>query len=143
MQEFKIELIPLLMGKVDKEFKSRLNEKLKDAPAKGKDVVYLLILNSYDGLTLKELTTLSNFDKAYTTSAIKKLCELGFVFCDKKSDDSRKFSIYLTSDGKKYVDYVNEEATKIRKEIFSFLTEEEMQTMNQIAIKIGNYFWRK
>ncbi len=143
MHEFKIELIPILMGKVDKEFKSRLNEKLKDAPAKGKDVVYLLILNSYDGLTLKELTTLSNFDKAYTTSAIKKLCELGFVFCDKKSEDSRKFSIYLTSNGKEYVEYVSKEATQIRKEIFSFLTEEEMQTMNKIAMKMGDYFWRK
>lgn len=143
MQEFKAQLIPILMGKVEKEFKSRLNEELKDEPVKGKEVIYLLILSSYDGLTLKELTSLSNFDKAYTTNAIKKLCNLGYVFCDRKADGSRKFSVYLTSDGKKYVDEINEKASRIRKEIFSFLTEEELSTMNQIAIKIGSYFWRK
>ncbi|SJZ90779.1 MarR family winged helix-turn-helix transcriptional regulator [Anaerorhabdus furcosa] len=143
MREFKVELIPILMGKVEKEFRSKLNDELKDSPAKGKDVVYLLILSQYEGCTLKDLTELSSFDKAYTTNAIKKLGELGFVFCDKKNADSRKFSIYLTDEGKAYVKFVNEKANKIRKDIFSFLTDAEIDSMNHIAMKIGDYFWRK
>lgn len=70
-------------------------------------VQYLMAL-SQKGYTLRGLSECLDLDKANTTRAISYLKETGFVYDDRKSESSRKYTIYLTEKGSNAVAKLND-----------------------------------
>lgn len=77
-----------------------MNERAKEYGLSSGLFFYLLELSEQDGLTLQELSQAVDVDNGYTTRAIKKLLDMGYVNKVQNPSDSRSSIIYLTDKGK-------------------------------------------
>ena len=121
------DMLPMVIGKIQKDFHHQMNEKMKEYNITTAQLIYLLILSAENKMTLKELTAAANFDKAYTTKIIHELTEKGYIGNDKKSVSSRKYHIFLTNEGKDYIKIINKHAKQIRENILCKLPKDDKQ----------------
>ena len=96
---------------------------------------FLKTIYDNEGLSLKELSNEMYVDKSLTSRVIKSLIDNGFVI--NMNTESREYRLYLTDKG-------NDAVTKIEKivndawdELLSELTDDEMETLTRIHMKIN------
>lgn len=91
--------VHIYFHKLDKIAHVFINDKLKDTELSRGLFFYLLELSHQDGLSLNELSRAIFINKAYTTRAVVRLDELGYVTRQLDASDHRVTKIYLTDRG--------------------------------------------
>ncbi|MBR0386109.1 MAG: anaerobic ribonucleoside-triphosphate reductase activating protein, partial [Erysipelotrichaceae bacterium] len=82
-------------------------------------MIFLLLINEQDGITMQQLTLLGDFDKGTTTKSIQKLEEEGYIEIRTDDDDKRVRRLYTT---KKTGEVINE-LYQIRNDLSGQLTQ--------------------
>ncbi len=135
------------MGEIDFEFaiiyvkqiKQKLQNKI-DFTLKQYDLTclqgyFLNLFNYHDMLTLSEITILLNIDKAYTTRIVNNLLEKGLIT---KTDNIRKYSIYLTEKGKNILKLIEKDIKENRNKLLNNIDKEELNNFKNTLKKIIN-----
>ena len=61
-------------------------------------IIFLLLINENEGITMAELAKMAHFDKATVTSGIQKLEKSGYVEIKNSSEDKRAKRLYTTKE---------------------------------------------
>lgn len=97
---------------------------------------YFLNLFSYHTmLTLSEITDLLDVDKAYTTRIVNSLLQKGLV---DKTENIRKYSIFLTEQGREILKLIANDVKKNREKLLNGIDEKELNNFKNTLKKIIN-----
>ena len=96
---------------------------------------FLKTIYENEGLSLKELSNEMYVDKSLTTRVIKSLIDNGFVI--NMNNESREYRLYLTDKGNDAVSKIEKIVNDAWDELLSELTDDEMETLTRIHIKIN------
>lgn len=96
---------------------------------------FLKTIYDNEGLSLKELSNEMYVDKSLTTRVIKSLIDNGFVI--NMNAESREYRLYLTDKGNDAVGKIDKIVNDAWDELLSELTDDEMETLTRIHIKIN------
>ena len=100
--------------------------------------VYLIALYLKDGQTLVSLSRFLDLDTANTNRVVKVLREKGLVYDDRKSESSKKYSIYLTDEGHKLASEVMNGITDLNNSYFHDIPREDILHMRNTLIRVLN-----
>ena len=100
--------------------------------------VYLIALNLQDGQTLVSLSRFLDLDTANTNRVIKVLREKGFVYDDRKTENAKKYSIFLSETGRELSDKIMYEVDRLNNSYFENISREEVLQMRNTLIKVLN-----
>ena len=100
--------------------------------------VYLIALQIKDGQTLVSLSRFLDLDTANTNRVIKILREKGMVYDDRKSESSKKYNIYLTSEGHALATKVMDGITELNNSYFRNIPREDILSMRNTLIRVLN-----
>ncbi len=81
-------------------------------------MIFLLLINEHEGISMQQLTSLGDFDKGTTTKSIQKLAEEGYIEIKSAEEDKRVKRLYTT---KKTGEIINE-LYQVRNELTNQLT---------------------
>lgn len=93
-------ITPILIDRIGMILRNGMYDVVKPHGLTGAHAVYLLALKNRDGQTLVELSKYLGLDPSNTNRVIKTLKATGFVIDDRKTANSKKYSVYLTETGK-------------------------------------------
>lgn len=96
---------------------------------------FLKTIYDNEGLSLKELSNEMYVDKSLTTRVIKSLIDNGFVI--NMNNESREYRLYLTDKGNDAVSKIEKIVNDAWDELLSELTDNEMETLTRIHMKIN------
>ena len=96
---------------------------------------FLKTIYDNEGLSLKELSNEMYVDKSLTTRVIKSLIDNGFVI--NMNNESREYRLYLTDKGNDAVSKIEKIVNDAWDELLSELTDDEMETLTRIHMKIN------
>ncbi|MCL1811243.1 MAG: MarR family transcriptional regulator [Methanomassiliicoccaceae archaeon] len=81
-----------------KSFFSRfINDRIVDTGLTESQIVFLMILNESEGMSLKRMTEMVGVHKSLTTRAVKHLMSNGFVV--NTAESGKEYSVVLTAKG--------------------------------------------
>lgn len=98
--------------------------------------IYLIALYLQDGQTMVGLSRFLDLDPANTNRVIKVLKEKGLVYDDRKTETSKKYSIYLTEEGKMLADFIMNSTTELTNGYFANISREKIIELRNTLIKI-------
>ena len=99
-------------------------------------ILFLMMINEHEGITMKQLSALGSFDKGTTTKGINKLESIGYVRLEVDPHDKRSKLIYTTEKAKDIISmmYI------IRKDWWAHITAglslEESDAFNQLLNQV-------
>ena len=93
----------------------------------------LLVVGS---ATLKALSQELGVDRANTTRAINGLRDRGLVEDDRRTENSRKYNVFLTKAGREFASGIKEELDKAFEEYMEGISQDEVHTMIDTLGKI-------
>ena len=93
---------------------------------------FLLVLNEKDKITQKELADSLRTSEGLTTRVLKKLEKNGYIIREVDSNNKRRKIITITEKGRKIADKVICIQNNWEKEIFSSLSEDELNEFKRI-----------
>ena len=96
---------------------------------------FLKTIYDNEGLSLKELSNEMYVDKSLTTRVIKSLIDNGFVI--NMNNESREYRLYRTDKGNDAVSKIEKIVNDAWDELLSELTDDEMETLTRIHMKIN------
>lgn len=99
---------------------------------------YLDIIYELKKITLTKFAEIAKVTKPAATQIINKYIKKGYVKKTISDSDKRVCYIELTEQVKKYFVESYEKLNKFYKDCLSFLTEEEMNQLNHILLKIND-----
>ena len=99
--------------------------------------LFLLPLFRKDGINQNMLTQKLHFDKAYTTRALQKLIDAGFIKRVKDEEDSRAYKIYITMKAKDLKPEIMEVLRSWSKILTKGLSKEEERMALNILQKMA------
>lgn len=102
---------------------------------------YILdILNNQGAKTTKELSKIRKITQSGISKLTKRLLDKNYIKQERQESDRRSYSIFITSEGKKFL----LRAEKFRNEIMNLiektLTEEELNTFIKLCKKITDSY---
>lgn len=100
--------------------------------------IYLIALKLQDGQTLVSLSRFLDLDTANTNRVIKVLREKEFVYDDRKSENSKKYSIFLTESGQNLATEIMDGITELNNSYFEDIPREDVLQMRNTLIHILN-----
>jgi len=100
--------------------------------------VYLIALHIKDGQTLVSLSRFLDLDTANTNRVIKVLREKKMVYDDRKSESSKKYSIYLTELGHELAAKVMDGVMELNNSYFRDIPREDILQMRNTLIRVLN-----
>lgn len=127
-----------------KNMQKIFNSELKAYNISSGHLVYMMLLSHHkEGLTMTELSNMSQVDKALTSRVIKELEEINYVYRDTKNKYLRNYNVCLTEKGLEVANEINNIIKKQKKEILKdFSISEQKQIyeviemfMNKLSIK--------
>lgn len=96
---------------------------------------FLNLFNHHSMLTLSEITDLLGVDKAYTTRIVNSLLQKGLV---DKTDSIRKYSVFLTEQGREILKLIANDVKKNREKLLNGIDEKELNNFKNTLKKIIN-----
>lgn len=99
---------------------------------------YLEIIFNFRKMTLSKFAEKAKITKPAATQIINKYIDKGYVTKKVSEKDKRVCYIELTEQLKKYFDESYNKLNKFYKECLNFLTEDEMNELNSLLLKIDN-----
>lgn len=130
--------LPIFFDRMNLLMRKAMNNSMKDYGLTAAHSYYLIALDLQDGQTQSELSKFLDMDPANTTRVIKKLKQKGFVRDEKTSSNSKKYRIWLTSEGKKVADEVMNETQDRMNGYMEEISKEELGSMRSVLIRILN-----
>ena len=125
----------LKINKVVRMAQAFINDKLKGVGLSSGLFYFILELLENDGLPMQELSRAVLVDNAYTTRAIKRLVQLGYVTKKIDANDSRSFRVYLTAQGKESSTIIKEVLIEWANLITTHVTEAELEVVYNVFDK--------
>ena len=116
--------------------RKNMNEMLVDYDLTSAHAVYLIALKLQDGQTLISLSKFLDLDAANTNRVIKVLRDKGFVYDDRETPKSRKYSIFLTESGRELASMIMENTTELNNSYFVGIPREDVLHMRNTLIRI-------
>ena len=101
-----------------------------------------MMLDKYGSITQRQLTELAGVRSASLSEILSKLEHRGLIERSKNADDKRNIDVKLTDAGKNAVAASQESRLKNEKELFSCLTDDEIDNLSEILDKLINH-WNK
>lgn len=131
----KINLLFLIYRKKFKQFNEEISTMLVPYKITMQHAVYIMALDTYGDMTIKDLNASVDNDGAITTRVIKTLKKHGYV--EKLGSRIKKYKVALTSEGKKISKKIIEAMNMARKIYFKNLTQNEILLLADIAEKLS------
>ncbi|MDR2846162.1 MAG: hypothetical protein LBV63_02655 [Candidatus Methanoplasma sp.] len=128
-------MITPVMRTVHKDLMNRHQIALGECGLTKMHVGYIMALKS-GGMTLKALSEKLNMDKANTTRAMVFLRESDLIADDRKSENSRKYNIFLTEKGQTIADKLKKIMDEAFAEYTRGISEEEISAIVAVLEKI-------
>lgn len=98
--------------------------------------IYLVALNLQDGQTMVQLSRFLDLDPANTNRVIKTLKDKGFVYDDRKTERSKKYSVYLTDPGRELAKEIMTSITDLNNSYFDGIPREDVVRMRNTLIRV-------
>ncbi len=98
--------------------------------------IYLIGLDIEEGQTPQQLCTFLDLDAGNTSRALKTLEELGYITTDRKTENSRKYRIFLTESGKDLAVKIRNFQIESLNKDFAGVTDEEVIALRRTLVKI-------
>lgn len=117
--------------KLEKQIDSLLN----DLGLSMSETHYLYLFNKHNNLTLNEINFLLDVDKAYTTRIVNKLIDKSLIT---KTDDIRKYTLFLTDKGKEIVRLISVEIENTKNKLLKKIDDKELEIFKKVLIQMIN-----
>ncbi len=128
--------LPAFFDRMSFQMRKNMNEMLVDYDLTSAHAVYLIALKLQDGQTLISLSKFLDLDAANTNRVIKVLRDKGFVYDDRETPKSRKYSIFLTESGRELASMIMENTTELNNSYFVGIPREDVLHMRNTLIRI-------
>lgn len=132
-------MAPIMVDRVGMEFKRDMRKITEPHGLTAAHAMYLLALNSRDGQTMIELSDYLGLDPSNTNRVIKVLRSAGFVVDDRKTKNSKKYSVYLTEDGKILASELVKSNQEFLNKCFVNIPKDMLDTFKTILFEILIY----
>ena len=119
-----------LISTIESEFKKALNEQEFCYVHVG----YICTIGKREGISIKDICMTSGVDKGQATRVVGDLISMGAV--ENRSEDSRRYSLFLTGMGKIMFSYANLIAAQIGDELFEEFTDDEIVQFSYLLSKM-------
>ncbi len=131
--------LPAFFDRMSVQMRKNMTEFVKDYGLTSAHAIYLIALRLQDGQTLVSLSRFLDLDTANTNRVIKILREKKLIYDDRKSESSKKYSIYLTDEGRALADRVMNGITELNNKYFENIPREDVLHLRNTLIRIlGN-----
>jgi DNA-binding MarR family transcriptional regulator len=127
---------PIILDRINAVMRRNMMDVVKPYGLTSSHSIYLLALHIQDGQTMVELSNYLDLDPANTNRVVKKLREEKFVFDDRKEDNNKKYSIFLTDSGKKLATEIMISISEIIRNIFANFSEEMILFMRGSVVEM-------
>lgn len=134
-----IEILPMLDNFFFKDFQG-IFEKYKLNKTQHKTII---VIGTFNGSHMTEIWKRMGITKGNLSIIIDSLTKLGYVVCERHTDDRRKVSINLTDTGKKiYEEAISEINENISRKLSAVSKDEKKKFMDSISFiyKIAGKF---
>ena len=92
-------------------------------------LLYLLLINENEGITMQEITRIGEVDKGTTTKSIQKLIEQGYVVAQTDENDRRFKRLYTTSKAIDIITPLYEYRNELRQRLSNDVDIDEFEKM--------------
>ncbi|AGK96478.1 MarR family winged helix-turn-helix transcriptional regulator [Clostridium pasteurianum] len=99
-------------------------------------IQFCVLRNITEGITMTELRKSVDCVASNMTTLIKRMERDNLVYTEKNPDDRRETKVYLTDHGKKTLNLMEPEYKSFLSELYSKLTHEEKNTLNELLTKL-------
>ena len=130
--------LPAFFDRMSVQMRKNMTEFVKDYGLTSAHAIYLIALRLQDGQTLVSLSRFLDLDTANTNRVIKILREKQLIYDDRKSESSKKYSIYLTEEGRDLADRVMNGVTELNNKYFDNIPREDILHLRNTLIRILN-----
>ena len=130
--------LPAFFDHMSVQMRKNMTEFVKDYGLTSAHAIYLIALRLQDGQTLVSLSRFLDLDTANTNRVIKILREKQLIYDDRKSESSKKYSIYLTEEGRDLADRVMNGVTELNNKYFDNIPREDILHLRNTLIRILN-----
>lgn len=128
--------LPIFFDRMNATMRRHMTEVVANYGLTSAHAVYLIALRLRDGQSLLELSTFLDMDPANTNRVVKVLKAKGLIYDDRKDPTARKFSVYLTEEGKKLGQQLIDSTTDWMNGSLEEIPREEIIAMRNTLIKI-------
>lgn len=118
-----------------KQFNDEINNQLSSYKISAQHAVYIMALDCYGEMTIKELNTQVDNDGAITTRIIKHLKKEGYV--EKVGKTIKKYKVKLTDAGKSMNKVITTAMNNARKIYLKELCQEDIVYLCNLAEKLS------
>jgi len=130
--------LPIFFDRLNVAMRKHMTEQVAQYGLTSAHAVYLIALTLEGGMTLLDLSRFLDMDPANTNRVIKVLKKKGLVYDDRKTPESRGFSVFPTEEGKKIGQQLMDSTTKWMNDGMEGIPREEIIGMRNILIRILN-----
>ncbi len=130
--------LPAFFDRMSVLMRKNMSEVVADYGLTAAHSIYLVALNLQDGQTLMNLSKFLDLDPANTNRVVKILLEKKLVYSDRKSPRSKKYSIFLTEEGRALSDKIMDNITASNNGYFRNIPREDVLHMRNTLIKVLN-----
>jgi len=130
--------LPAFFDRMSLVMRKNMTQFVSDYGLTSAHAVYLIALHIKDGQTLVSLSRFLDLDTANTNRVIKVLRDKQLIYDDRRSDSSKKFSVYLTEEGHQLAAKVMQGITELNNSYFRDIPREDILQMRNTLIRVLN-----
>ena len=128
--------LPAFFDRMSLVMRKNMSALVEDHGLTSAHAVYLIALEIKDGQTLVSLSRFLDLDTANTNRVIKVLREKNLVYDDRKSESSKKYSIYLTEEGHALAKKVMDGIVELNNSYFRDIPQDEIIQMRNTLLHV-------
>ncbi|MBE6518376.1 MAG: winged helix-turn-helix transcriptional regulator [Thermoplasmata archaeon] len=128
--------LPAFFDRMSLVMRKNMSALVEDYGLTSAHAVYLIALEIKDGQTLVSLSRFLDLDTANTNRVIKVLREKNLVYDDRKSESSKKYSIYLTEEGHALAKKVMDGIVELNNSYFRDIPQDEIVQMRNTLLHV-------
>jgi DNA-binding MarR family transcriptional regulator len=128
--------LPMFFDRVGTIMRKNMTKIVEEYGLNSGHAIYLIALNLKNGQTLMELSRFLDLDPANTNRVIKVLREGGFVYDDRKKQESKKYRVYLTEQGWELSTKIMNDVVDLTNSYFEKVPHENILIMRNTLIAI-------
>lgn len=137
--DVKIEQFFIYIKGIIKKTEKKFNLQLKHYNITNSHSVYMMLLMRHpSGLTMTELSNMSQVDKALTSRVVKELESIEYIYRDAENLNTRNYNICLTKKGYDVANCIEQIMINNKKRILDKFTDEEQQHLHKSIMILIN-----
>lgn len=130
--------LPAFFDRMSVQMRKNMTNIVSDYGLTSAHAIYLIALKLQDGQTLVGLSRFLDLDTANTNRVVKVLREKGLIYDDRKTENSKKYSIFLTDKGLALATMIMDEITELNNSYFKGIPYEDILKLRNTLIRILN-----